>query len=145
MRITNLTVMLCLLWSVPAMAQTSWDFPRVVYHTCYDGDTCTVSLPGVHPLLGDHIAIRLLGIDTPEMKGRCAKESALARTARDFVRDRLSHATEIRLVTASRGDKYFRVLGRLVVDGQDLSEALLAAKLAVVYQGGAKTAHWCEP
>ena len=116
----------------------------IIYHTCYDGDTCMISIPGVHPLFGDHIPVRLLGIDTPEIKGQCEQEKTLAREARDFARTMLSEAKEIRLIQASRGDKYFRVLGRLVADGQDISQALLNAHLAVAYNGGTKTASWCE-
>ena len=26
------------------------DFPNVTYHRCYDGDTCTFTIPSVHPL-----------------------------------------------------------------------------------------------
>lgn len=128
----------------PAWSQTSWDFDRVIYHTCYDGDTCMVSIPGVHPLFGDHIPVRLLGIDTPEIKGQCEREKTLAREARDFARAFLAEAKEIRLVQVSRGDKYFRVLGRLEADGRDLSQSLLDAHLAVAYNGGTKTARWCE-
>ena len=68
----------------------------------------------------------------------------MARAARDFARTLLGEAREIRLVQASRGDKYFRVLGRLVADGQDLSQSLIEAHLAVAYNGGTKTAQWCR-
>lgn len=127
----------------PAMAQTTWDLGPVVFHTCYDGDTCMVSIPGIHPLFGDHIPVRLLGIDTPEIKGHCEHEKLLAIKARDFARVFLSEAKEVHLVKASRGDKYFRVLGRLVADGRDLSQSLIDAQLAVAYNGGTKTAQWC--
>jgi endonuclease YncB( thermonuclease family) len=59
---------LFLLYLSPAQAQTSFEFDQVVYHTCYDGDTCMVSLPGVHPFFGDHILIRLDGIEPPRSK-----------------------------------------------------------------------------
>lgn len=139
-----LIVPLFLLFSQPAVAQTSWTFERVIYHTCYDGDTCMISLPGVHPLFGDHIPVRLLGIDTPEMKGQCEHEKQLARAARDFARELLGSAKEIRLLHAGRGDKYFRLLGRLIADGQDLSQSLLDAHLAVAYNGGRKASAWCS-
>ena len=35
----------------------------------YDGDTFKIDLPGMHALFGDNLSIRVLGIDTPEMKG----------------------------------------------------------------------------
>lgn len=102
-----------------------------------------VSLAGVHPLFGDHIAVRLLGIDTPEIKGQCEREKQLARQARDLARSILSNAKEVHLVQASRGDKYFRLLGRLVADGRDVGDGLVAANLAVPYDGNTKTAKWC--
>ena len=138
-------VFLCLGLFLSAQAQTTWDFGLVTYHTCYDGDTCMISIPGIPPLFGDHIPVRLLGIATPEIKGQCEEEKALAREARDFARALLSAAKEVQLVEASRGDKYFRVLGRLVVDGKDLSQSLLDAHLAVAYNGGTKIAQWCPP
>jgi hypothetical protein len=56
---------LFLLYLSPAnsQAQTTFEFDQVSYHTCYDGDTCMVSLPGVHPFFGDHILIRFDGIE----------------------------------------------------------------------------------
>jgi micrococcal nuclease len=139
----TVAIAIALSCGLSASAETSWTFERVIYHTCYDGDTCMISLPGVHPLFGDHIPVRLLGIDTPEMKGHCEWEKQLARAARDFLRDRLAAAKEIHLIQSSRGDKYFRILGRLVADGQDVSQALLDAHLALAYNGGTKTAQWC--
>ena len=35
-------------------------------------------------------------------------------------------------------DKYFRLNGRLLAEGQDLSQALITAKLARPYDGGKK-------
>lgn len=129
-------------WPVPGQGQIYFDFDQAVYHTCYDGDTCMMSLPGIHPLFGDHIPVRLAGIDTPEMKGQCEREKQLARQARDLVRSHLSRAGEIRLRKASR-DKYFRVDARVIADGADLSEILINQGLAVPYDGGAKTKDWC--
>ena len=62
------------------------DFPNVTYHRCYDGDTCVVSLPDVHPLFGEKISVRIAGIDTPEIRGKCDQEKALAKEARDVRR-----------------------------------------------------------
>jgi len=40
--------------------------------------------------------------------------------------------------------KYFRIVGRLIVDGQDISEVLIQKNLAVLYDGGTKTKDWWE-
>jgi len=101
-----------------------------------------VSIPGLPEIFGDHVLVRLAGIDTPEIKGQCEREKQLARQARDLVRLVLGQAEQINLVRPSR-DKYFRINARLVADGQDLSEMLLSKSLAVPYEGGAKTKDWC--
>lgn len=114
----------------------------VIFHSCYDGDTCTVSLPGVHALFGDHIQVRIAGIDTPEIRGKCGREKELARSARNLVNERLTQARIIDLEDLGR-DKYFRVLARIISDGRDLSADLLAAGLARPYHGGRKPL-WCS-
>lgn len=133
---------IALLWPASGHGQVYFDFDQAVYHTCYDGDTCMMSLPGIHPLFGDHIPVRLAGIDTPEMKGHCEREKQLARQARDLVRSALSKAGAILLRKASR-DKYFRIDARVMADGQDLSETLISQGFAVPYNGGTKTKDWC--
>lgn len=137
----TLTALVCL-WSVPSHGQVYFDFDQAVYHTCYDGDTCMMSLPGIHPLFGDHIPVRLAGIDTPEMKGQCEREKQLARQARDLVRSALGQAGTIRLRKASR-DKYFRIDAHVMADDRDLSEMLIRQGLAVPYDGGTKNKDWC--
>lgn len=115
----------------------------VIFHSCYDGDTCTVSLPGTHRLFGDHISVRLDGIDTPEIKGKCAREKALARSARDLVNSRLANASTIDLEDLGR-DKYFRIGARVMADGRDVGAELLRLGLAVPYNGGTKIQDWCQ-
>ena len=63
------------------------DINNVKFVSCYDGDTCTFNLPNVTPLFGREIPVRLFGIDTPEMKGQCEAEIALAKKARDVSTD----------------------------------------------------------
>ncbi len=70
-------------------------FHNVVFHSCYDGDTCTFTLPGVHPLVGDHISVRLRGIDAPENRGQGEAEKRKAIAARDFLRRLLRNASPI--------------------------------------------------
>ena len=125
-----------------AQLDPSDHFASVVYHTCYDGDTCMMSIPGLPELFGDHILVRLAGIDAPEMKGQCDREKHLARQARDLVRTVLSHAERISLDHPSR-DKYFRIDARVIADGQDVGTLLLERGLAVPYNGGTKMARWC--
>ena len=109
----------------------------------YDGDTFFVDIPSLHPLLGDEIGVRVRGVDTPEIRGHCDRERELARRARDFVQERLAQAATVTLVDVERG-KYFRIVASVVVDGVDLAELLIAAGLAVPYDGDGPKQSWCD-
>ena len=117
-------------------------FEVAVFHGCYDGDTCTVSLPpGIPALFGDHITVRLAGIDTPEMKGICEEEKALARQAQALTQKLMVQAVKIELLEPRR-DKYFRILAKVLADGQEVAQELVKAGLARPYDGGKKE-RWC--
>ncbi len=107
-----------------------------------DGDTLDVR---AHVWLGQTVAIRvrLDGIDTPELRGRCAAERTAAEAARELVRARIG-ADPVRLMEVRYGKYAGRVLARIVLeDGEDLGAILLAAGLGRPYDGGAR-APWCE-
>ena len=113
------------------------------FHGCHDGDTCTVSLADLPPLFGNHINIRILGIDAPEFNGPCEREQSLAQQAKALTESILREGKGIDITDVLR-DKDFRMLGRLVVDGEDLGSKLLAAGLAVPYNGAGKITDWCR-
>jgi endonuclease YncB( thermonuclease family) len=115
----------------------------VIFHGCHDGDTCTFTLPAVPPPFGNQIPIRLAGIDTPEIHGKCNREKLLARQAQSLTSRLLSEAKQIELVDMRR-DKYFRVLAGIRADGHDVARVLIEQGLAVPYAGGTKTANWCQ-
>ena len=108
----------------------------------YDGDTFRVNIDSLPPIVGKNIPIRLLGVDTPEIQGKCQYEKDLALKARDFVRIKLDGAREIKLYSLQRG-KYFRVVADVMVDGVSLAQELLENKLAYNYSGGKKLS-WCN-
>mgnify|MGYP001570822426 CR=1 FL=1 len=108
----------------------------------YDGDTFRVNINSLPPIVGKNIPIRVNGVDTPEIRGKCQYEKNLALKARDFVRGKLSNAKEIKLTNLQRG-KYFRVVANVLVDGVSLEQELLDNKLAYRYDGGKKLS-WCE-
>jgi len=116
-----------------------------VYNRTIDGDTITVNVPDLPPVFGLDLPIRLRGIDTAELRyDRCLNESQKAAQARDFLREMLESAPSIEVVNPER-DKFFRVVADLYVDGQNVSDVLLIAGLAVSYDGGKKTHNWCAP
>ena len=49
---------LALLFSILNSPTHAYDFPNVTYRSCYDGDTCRMDIPGLHPLVGNNIPIR---------------------------------------------------------------------------------------
>ncbi len=108
----------------------------------YDGDTFRVNIDSLPPIVGENISIRLNGVDTPEIQGKCQYETDLAIEARDFVRNKLANAKEIKLAKIERG-KYFRVVAKVLIDGVSLEQELLDHGLAFRYNGGKKS-NWCK-
>jgi micrococcal nuclease len=98
---------------------------------------------------GDTIAcgkthIRIVNVDTPELGAgaRCPAEADLAERARRFTAEQLAGSKiEIRPDAKRPRDRYGRTLARVVVDGIDLGEALVAAGLAREWDG--KRRPWC--
>lgn len=108
----------------------------------YDGDTFRADIDSLPSIVGKNISIRINGIDTPEIRGRCQYEKELALKARDFVKKRLFSAREIKLSNIQRG-KYFRLVADIVVDNVSLGQELIDHKLAYEYYGGKKLS-WCN-
>lgn len=122
---------------------TASAFHCVKFIKNYDADTITVDIPGVHPLIGDNISVRVSGIDAPEIKGSQPCEKEASRNAKRLVENVLKNARRIDLVNVQK-DKYFRILADVLVDGRDLKQVLLKNNLAYQYNGGTKEARsWC--
>lgn len=106
-----------------------------------DGDTLTVR---AKIWIGQELTtnVRLSGVNAPELSGGCDEERALAEAARRFLATRV----EGRPVTLRKIalDKFGGRVVAVVEDGAgDLAAALLAARLAVPYDGG-RRGSWCE-
>ena len=63
---------------------------------CYDGDTCNAIMLGVPDSI-KKIKVRIRGIDTPEIKGKCENERKLALKAKDFINDLIKNSTVLYL------------------------------------------------
>jgi endonuclease YncB( thermonuclease family) len=114
----------------------------------YDGDTFYITLNGLPPVFGDGLPIRLLNIDTPELRSRCKtpelkdEEKRLGRISRDYLIDQLQQATAIQITHLERGS-FFRVVADVYVDNRWLNERMVAAGHAVgVYDNS--SADWCQ-
>ena len=117
-------------------------FHHVEWERCYDGDTSFFTIPNTHPLLEDRIGVRLARIDAPEVRGMCDAEKKKGIGARDALVERLSQATVIDLREVERG-KYFRLVGEVIADGENMSDLLLAMGLAWPYDGGTRERRFC--
>jgi micrococcal nuclease len=124
-------------------AKSFGDYEGAIYVRNYDGDTITFSLPGLHPIIGEKISVRVNGVDTPEIRGDCEKEKYDAIQAKEMVADILKNAEQITLKNMKRG-KYFRIAADIYIDGENLSEVLVGVGMAIRYDGGKKTFNWCE-
>ncbi len=89
------------------------------------------------------VTIRLNGVDTPELRGGCAEEIAMARKARQFTADWLANGP-IRLTRIRQGKFGGRIIAKIAnTAGADLGRALLDQGLARPYSGK-KRQSWCR-
>jgi endonuclease YncB( thermonuclease family) len=108
----------------------------------YDGDTLTVD---AHPWPGVTIRarIRLLSIDAPELRGRCARERAMAVRARDRLAELAGPPGTVLELRGLKPDKYAgRYDAAVLRAGADLAERLVEEGLARPYDGGRREP-WC--
>jgi len=144
--VTALLILALLLWTSPAVGQTK-PKPATVYAgellRIVDGDTLRVRIETTP----DHYwtpSIRLLNVDSPELRGKCENERGMARMAKDLVGMVLPPASVV-MVTNLKPDKFS---GRfdanvLTAEGESLAGILIDARLARRYDGG-KRKGWCE-
>ena len=108
-----------------------------------DGDTIDLgknvadTLPPLH--------LRINGVDTPEIHGKCLNERMLAVQAKNFVQFTLDNEKNFAIIY-KKWDKYGgRVLGDIRFDnGVLLSEELIRRGFAIQYNGEKKTKDWCQ-
>lgn len=117
-------------------------FYDVTVERVIDGDTVVISIPELPEVFGKKISVRLAGIDTPELRAKCAYEKGLANRAKDRVEGIIIKGETISLGDVKR-DKYFRLLADVIVDGENVAATLVEEGLAVTYSGGRKR-DWCN-
>ena len=103
----------------------------------YDGDTITIAskLPyDSSPLY--RFAVRLNGIDCPEMKGKDENEKECAQIAKKELNDLIMN----KMVTLKniQTEKYGRILADVYIGDLHLNQHMIEKRLAVAYDGGTK-------
>jgi len=109
----------------------------------YDGDTFRATINACPQLIGECIGIRIKGIDTPEMKGKCQAEKDLARMAKQYTVAMLRGAKMVELRNMKRRE-YFRIVADVYGDRKYIGQSLVLNGLAARYDGGEKTKDWCK-
>lgn len=118
------------------------DFEIKKVRSTYDGDTFRVDLNCSTPFFCEDTSIRVIGIDTPEIKGKSLREIELAKQAKAFTKAFLKNSPK--LVNCSK-DKYFRLDCYVIdKDGKSLSQELINSHLGVAYDGGTKVTDWTK-
>jgi len=107
----------------------------------YDGDTFTVEAypwPGLEA----KASVRVDGVDTPEIRGKCDAEKQKAIEARDYVKG-LILGEVVQLENVKHGKYAGRVVADVILDGgESLADKIIQQGLGREYHGG-KRARWC--
>jgi len=86
--------------------------------------------------------VRVADIDTPEMRGRCAEETALAAQATHRLEELLEEGPfELHPIAGRDEDRYGRKLRVVTRDGRSLGDQLVAEGLARTWTG--RREPWC--
>ncbi len=139
---TRLVILVSLAWLVvaPSQARTYIIKPEQITNI-YDGDTITIRLDGRKE------RIRVLGVDTPEIKGLCLGEKMLAIKARDFTRWLLHNKSPILMEWSGKRDKYRRPLAYIFLGNKQyqnrLDNILIREKYGVEYKPRPDS-FWCQ-
>jgi micrococcal nuclease len=112
-------------------------FYRANVKKVYDGDTITVDIDLGFSMTLNGLKVRLIGIDTAELKSKDKQLKEKGIAARDWLRSKILDQ-DVYLESGGL-DKYGRWLGKIhTKDGLCCNDELIKLGLAVVYDGGTK-------
>ena len=143
MRTLLATVLLFI--AAPSVAgATCYDWPLRTSQgrMAYDGDTIRITMPGLPSELSEML-VRVAGVDTPEIRGKCISERVSAIRARDFVNASLEEANSVSFCNPKWGKYGKRVIADVMVDGRNLAATIIERGLGRLYHGGRRKG-WCQ-
>ena len=109
-----------------------------------DGDTFVINIENVPDVFGKEIAVRIRGIDTPELNDKREEIRKISIQAKEELERLLYSGNKIILYDLGGNcphvarDKYFRLLASVKVGNIDVAEYMINRGLAKSYNGGAK-------
>lgn len=145
-RIITTTIFAITLLPITSIASAAcYDWPLRERHGeyAYDGDTIYVNIPGLPGEIAE-MSVRVRGVDTPEIRGKCESEKSLAGKARDFARQSLKSAKRVEFCEPEWGRYGGRVVASVRIDGRALDQELINQGLARPYDGKTKRQPWCQ-
>ena len=138
----SLFILLCLVLFSKNLYAADIELREYRDRLCYDGDTCYIIMPALPQSL-QKMSIRILCIDTPEIRGDCPKEKYLALEGRKIANELFRNGNNIEFKNL-QWDKYGgRILADVEIDGQNYADILIQEGLARPYFGDKKES-WCD-
>ena len=134
-----LLIVFLLILATPLQANQTVTMSRLV--SVYDADTFRVDISGWPSIVGENMPVRVLGVDAPEIRGKCPQEKTQARAAKAFTLQALEAAEVVELRNLKRG-KYFRFLADVYIHGENLAAMLIEQGHGRPYDGGTRQG-WC--
>jgi micrococcal nuclease len=105
---------------------------RALVRKVYDGDTITVDIDLGFDVILKNQRIRLLGIDTPEIRGEEREKGLISRNA---LRERIGNKWVTIKTKQDKKGKYGRWLGTIYIEQENINIWLISEGYAVVYGG----------
>ncbi len=103
---------------------------RAFVRRVYDGDTITVDIDLGFDVLMKNQKIRLLGINSPEIRGENRQAGLVSR---DFLREKISGKWVVLKTKKDKKGKYGRWLGEVFLEEKNINALMLSEGMAKKY------------
>ncbi|MBT3921328.1 MAG: thermonuclease family protein [Nitrospina sp.] len=135
---------LVLVLANPAMGQSGFgEYGGATFISVKDTKTILVDLPEYPALIGEKIAVRINGIATPSLKGKCKKETQLAVQAKKFMTKAFQDAEIVDLTNINRGI-YFQIVADVLINDENIVIRLVEKGFAVKSSKKKMAHNWCK-
>ena len=129
-------------WAKPEPVYPNGYNAKVLY--IYDGDTFTAQIFS-WPQHSIEARVRLRGIDTPEIRGKCASEKTKAQQAKETLAQIIPEGSMVMLYHVELGTYAGRIIADVITEnGDDVSEIMLEQTYARPYTTREGRKSWCN-